>query len=74
MGLGNTVGTLPGILSPIISGYIVTTPVSHFHKCINDVVTIVRFVLDCRGVANHFLHSERYLFIWLLILWNICFW
>ncbi|EFA03048.1 vesicular glutamate transporter 2.2 [Tribolium castaneum] len=26
MGLGNTVGTLPGILSPIISGYVVTTP------------------------------------------------
>ncbi|KAF2887772.1 hypothetical protein ILUMI_18401, partial [Ignelater luminosus] len=26
MGIGNTFGTLPGILSPIISGYIVTTP------------------------------------------------
>lgn len=27
MGLSNTFATLPGILSPIISGYIVTTPV-----------------------------------------------
>lgn len=26
MGIGNTFGTLPGILSPIITGYIVTTP------------------------------------------------
>ncbi|KAK9870670.1 hypothetical protein WA026_008230 [Henosepilachna vigintioctopunctata] len=26
MGIGNTVATLPGILSPILSGYIVTTP------------------------------------------------
>lgn len=28
MGVGNTVGTLPGIISPIITGYIVTEPVS----------------------------------------------
>lgn len=28
MGIGNTLGTLPGILSPIIGGYIVVTPVS----------------------------------------------
>lgn len=26
-GIGNTVSTLPGILSPIVGGYIVTTPV-----------------------------------------------
>lgn len=27
MGISNSFGTIPGILSPIISGYIVTTPV-----------------------------------------------
>lgn len=37
MGVSNTFATIPGIISPIISGYIVTTPVSIIFILINIV-------------------------------------
>lgn len=37
MGISNTVATLPGILSPILSGYVVTTPVRH-RNCLFDTI------------------------------------
>lgn len=70
MGLGNTVGTLPGILSPIISGYIVTTPVSRQFLYLK--IQLTKVLLDGTRMANYFLHSQWYLLIWKCVLWCIC--
>jgi ACS family sodium-dependent inorganic phosphate cotransporter len=46
MGLGNTFATLPGIVSPIISGYIVTTPTAEEWQIIFYITSAI-YLFGC---------------------------
>lgn len=74
MGISNTFATLPGIISPTITGYIVKSPPVSFFDWKN--ASCIQFVVcaDSRGVADCILYCCCDLPVWSHFLWSFCFW
>lgn len=71
MGIGNTFATLPGIISPILSGYIVSKPPVIIHNFHKNLLLFIVYVLEGFRVANCLLHLCRNLLVWSCHLWNV---
>lgn len=64
MGITNTFGTIPGIVSPTLTGYLVQNKVQKVDElvCVSSFLIFFFFLQkDCRRMAYRVLHLVRYL-------------
>ena len=74
-GISCTIATLPGMVSPPLSGYIAKTPVRPTKLLVLWFIdAIFEYFLECQRISNNILDSMWNLPFWCCLLWNFRIW
>lgn len=73
IGISNTIATIPGLVSPVLTGYIVQTPVNNYlFYFLFQLFLNQNDFLERKRISNSFLHCKWNLFDRNIFLRNLC--